>query len=97
MIDEPSGGKYTGGTTAAPAFSRIASMALRRLGIPPAATDLAKGGVPVEEDGSVPTGVAHVSPDGRVRAPATPAAATPTTTVPATGTGSGSAPSRQSG
>jgi cell division protein FtsI (penicillin-binding protein 3) len=86
MIDEPSGGKYTGGTTAAPAFSKIASFALRRLGIPPAATDLAQGGAPVRSDGGTPTGAAVVSKDGRVTAPAAgSAAASPTSTVPPAG------------
>lgn len=86
MIDEPSGGKYTGGTTAAPAFSKIASFALRRLGIPPAATDIAQGGAPVQADGGTPTGAAVVSKDGRVTAQAAGTApATPTTTVPPAG------------
>jgi len=87
MIDEPKGGKYTGGTTAAPAFSKIASFALRRLGIPPAATDLAKGGIPVQADGGTPVGAASVDADGRVQAQAT--GTTPTTTavtVPPAGT-----------
>ncbi len=78
MIDEPRGGKYTGGTTAAPAFSKIASFALRRLGIPPAATDIAKDGAPVQADGGTPVGAAVVSSDDRVRAMA--AGTTPATT-----------------
>ena len=69
MIDEPRAGKYTGGTTAAPAFKEIASFALRRLRIPPAATDQAAGGTPVRPDGGTPVGVAVVSDDGRVKAP----------------------------
>jgi cell division protein FtsI (penicillin-binding protein 3) len=86
MIDEPSGGRYTGGTTAAPAFSRIASFALRRLGIPPAATDVALDGAPVQVEGGIPVGVAEVSDDGRLKAKVTgtPEAA-PTTTVPPAG------------
>jgi cell division protein FtsI/penicillin-binding protein 2 len=86
MIDEPGGGKYTGGTTAAPAFSRIASFALRRLGIPPAATDVALDGAPVQIEGGTPVGVAEVTDDGRLKAETTgtPEAA-PTTTVPPAG------------
>ena len=100
MIDEPKGGKFTGGAVAAPAFSKIASFALRRLGIPPAATDLAKDGAPVQADGGTPVGAAVVSSDGWVRAPATgaPVAAT-SSTVPAAGvvpsTTTTSAPKRQ--
>jgi cell division protein FtsI (penicillin-binding protein 3) len=78
MIDEPKGGTYTGGTTAAPAFSKIAGFALHRLGIPPAATDIASGGQTVREDGGTPVGVATVGTDGRVRAQS--ATATPATT-----------------
>ncbi|HEY6533541.1 MAG TPA: penicillin-binding protein 2 [Acidimicrobiales bacterium] len=82
MIDEPKG-QYTGGTTAAPAFSDIAGFSLRRLGIPPAATDIANGGKTVQEDGGNPVGVATVGADGRVRAQATSSApTTPSTTVP---------------
>ncbi len=92
MIDEPSGGRYTGGTTAAPAFSRIASFALRRLGIPPAATDAANGGAPVQPDGGTPVGAATVGGDGRLKAPA--AGSTATTTVPTTVPRTGTATSR---
>ena len=83
MIDEPSGGAYTGGATAAPAFSKIGSFALRRLGIPPAATDSARDGAPVETDRTTAPGTTPSlpgSPGGgdRVPGPATgsPAAAT---------------------
>jgi hypothetical protein len=86
MIDEPGGGVYTGGTTAAPAFAEIASFALRRLGIPPAATDIALDGAPVQLDGGTPVGVASVSKDGRLQAPAVGSVdASPTTTVPPAG------------
>jgi membrane peptidoglycan carboxypeptidase len=85
MIDEPRGGKYTGGATAAPAFSKIASFALRRLGIPPAATDGARDGAPVQADGGAPVGGATSGDDGRVKAPATgsPEATTSSTLPPA--------------
>lgn len=43
VIDEPRGGDYTGGAVAAPAFSSIASFALRHLSIPPPRTDVARG------------------------------------------------------
>jgi cell division protein FtsI (penicillin-binding protein 3) len=99
MIDEPKGGKYTGGTTAAPAFSKIASFALRRLGIPPAATDLAKDGVPVQADGGTPVGAALVDSAGRVKARSTGTPeATPVATVPPAGVVSSTtttAPKRQ--
>jgi len=86
MIDEPRGGRYTGGTTAAPAFAKIASFALRRLGIPPAATDIALGGAPVQtESGGVPVGTADVTDDGRLRAPATGSPSATTTTLPPEG------------
>jgi cell division protein FtsI (penicillin-binding protein 3) len=98
MIDEPRGGKYTGGTTAAPAFSKIASFALRRLGIPPAATDLAKDGAPVQADGGAPVGAAVVGEDGRVKALVTgsPEANPVATTVPPAGlTTTTTAPARR--
>jgi cell division protein FtsI (penicillin-binding protein 3) len=86
MIDEPSGGRYTGGTTAAPAFSKIASFALRRMGIPPAATDVALDGAAVQPEGGTPVGVASVSDDGRLQAPAVGSVdASPTTTIPPAG------------
>jgi cell division protein FtsI (penicillin-binding protein 3) len=90
MIDEPSGGAYTGGTTAAPAFSKIASFALRRLGIPPAATDAANGGAAVASESSAgtnPATPATIDDDGRVKAYATgsPAATTVPSTVPPAG------------
>jgi cell division protein FtsI (penicillin-binding protein 3) len=90
MIDEPRSGIYTGGATAAPVFSKLSSFALRRLGIPPAATDVANGGA--EADASVETGAAPGGTslgsteveDGRVRgvATGTPLPTTTTTTVP---------------
>ena len=97
MIDEPSGGRYTGGTTAAPAFSRIASFALRRLGIPPAATDVAADGAPVQADGGTPVGVAELTDDGRVRAPMAGGPTTTSTTIPHGGTETASAQLRPGG
>jgi cell division protein FtsI (penicillin-binding protein 3) len=88
MIDEPRSGIYTGGATAAPVFSKLASFALRRLGIPPAATDVANGGAEVDaavESGSAPGGTTAGSTeddDGRVRGIATGTPATAPTTVP---------------
>ena len=35
MIDEPSAGRYYGGTVAAPVFSNVMAGALRQLGIKP--------------------------------------------------------------
>jgi cell division protein FtsI/penicillin-binding protein 2 len=94
MIDEPKG-EYTGGTTAAPAFSKIASFALRRLGIPPAATDQARGGAPVQVEAASSVGVRIDTGTDRVQAvtvgspeanpvPSTvpPAGVTTTTTAP---------------
>jgi len=87
MLDEPTG-DYYGGSTAGPVFSKLASFALNRLGIAPAATDGANNGVPV--DGSQPTapssGQAVVTGD-RVRAlasgsPEALAASMPTRTAP---------------
>jgi cell division protein FtsI (penicillin-binding protein 3) len=49
VIDEPRAGGYTGGMVAAPAWSKIASFALRELSIAPPATDAPAGGVPVEQ------------------------------------------------
>ena len=37
VIDEPAGGNYSGGAVAAPAFSKIASFALRQFAVPPPA------------------------------------------------------------
>ena len=69
MMDEP-GGDYTGGATAAPVFSKLASFALNRLGIAPAATDLALGGAPVTAVVGAPTPStqAIVTDGDRVRA-----------------------------
>ncbi len=85
MIDEPTGGRYTGGATAAPVFSKLGSFALRRLGIAPAATDAANGGSSVEDAGSsgaAPGGGTIFADDGRVRSLPTGTAATTPTTVP---------------
>ena len=67
--------------TAAPAFAKIASFALRRLGIPPAATDLASGRRPASQaDGGTPVGAAVVSTDDRVPGPGRGHDRRPTTT-----------------
>ena len=69
MIDEPSAGDYTGGATAAPVFSRLGSFALRRLGVAPAATDIARGGSPVDALSEARTAMATATiVDDRVRA-----------------------------
>ena len=69
MIDEPSAGDYTGGATAAPVFSQLGSFALRRLGIAPAATDIARGGAPVDAASEARTAMATATVVGdRVRA-----------------------------
>jgi len=47
VIDQPSGGLYTGGAVAAPAFSKIASYGLQRFSVPPPVTDGAAGGAAV--------------------------------------------------
>lgn len=92
MIDEPSAGDYTGGATAAPVFSKLGSFALRRLGIAPAATDIARGGAPVDATSEARTAMATATVVGdRVRAltagsaPAAPAVPLNTgATVPST-------------
>ena len=69
MMDEPSKGDYTGGSTAAPVFSKLGSFALRRLGIAPAATDSARGGAAVDtSNGRVAPAPATVVDGDRVRA-----------------------------
>jgi cell division protein FtsI (penicillin-binding protein 3) len=69
MMDEPSNGDYTGGATAAPVFSKLGSFALRRLGIAPAATDSARGGIAVDtSNGRVAPAPATVVDGDRVRA-----------------------------
>ena len=35
MIDEPSAGKYFGGTVAGPVFSEVVQQTLRMMGVPP--------------------------------------------------------------
>jgi cell division protein FtsI (penicillin-binding protein 3) len=84
VIDEPSGGNYTGGTVAAPAFSKIAAFGLRQFSVPPPVTDIAAGGAPVPRL-SAGHSSATVLPDGKLRAvaagPAESAVETPTTTV----------------
>jgi cell division protein FtsI (penicillin-binding protein 3) len=85
MIDEPRGGRYTGGATAAPVFSRLGSFALRRLGVAPAATDAANGGTTVDGrdvSGASPGGVTFIGDDGRVRALPTGTPPPPPAVVP---------------
>ena len=97
MIDEPRSGIYTGGATAAPVFSKLASFALRRLGIPPAATDVANGGAEVDADieaGDAPGGTAPGSTEvenGRVRGIPTGTPLPTPTTVPHATTSTGAA------
>lgn len=85
MLDEP-GGDYSGGVTAGPVFSRLGSFAMNRLGIAPAATDIALGGAPVTTNGGSPiTSSQAVIVGDRVRAlpagsPEALAATTVTTT-----------------
>ena len=69
MLDEP-GGDYTGGATAAPVFSKLGSFALNRLGIAPAATDIAAGGIAVNAvvGSPTPSTQAIVTEGDRVRA-----------------------------
>ncbi|WP_208027999.1 peptidoglycan D,D-transpeptidase FtsI family protein [Rhabdothermincola sediminis] len=62
IIDEPRAGGYTGGVVAAPAWSKIASFALRELSIAPPATDAPAGGTPVGERSGL-------TPEGKVRGP----------------------------
>lgn len=88
MLDEP-GGDYTGGATAAPVFSKLGSFALNRLGIAPAATDIALGGAPVNAviGAPTPSTQAIITDGDRVRAltagsPEALAAATVTTLPP---------------
>lgn len=88
MIDEPSGGQYTGGATAAPVFSKLGSFALRRLGIAPPATDSANGGSAVSGDsvagatpGGIGAGTAVTTADGRLRSLPTGTPVAPPTTV----------------
>jgi len=91
MMDEP-GGDYTGGATAAPVFQKLATFALNRIGVKPAATDGANGGAPV--DGSItsaPLSSAGVVEGDRVRAlttgsPEAVAASVPSTLPPVTST-----------
>jgi len=92
MIDEP-GGDYTGGATAAPVFSKLGSFALNRLGIAPAATDIALGGAPVTAVLGLPSPStqAKVIDGDRVRAltagsPEALASSVPTTIAPPTTT-----------
>jgi cell division protein FtsI (penicillin-binding protein 3) len=85
VIDEPSGGNYTGGAVAAPAFSKIAAFGLRRLSVPPPVVDIANGGAEVPPLSNA-QGAATVLGNGKTRAAAAvvpEAAVTTTTTVPA--------------
>ncbi len=89
IMDDPTGDFYTGGSVAAPAFSRIASFALRYLGIAPPATDQveneSKTGDTARSSGATSSSPGiTVDSDGRVRV-ATASEATPSTLVPASG------------
>ncbi len=103
VIDEPSGGNYTGGAVAAPAFSKIASFGLRQFSVPPPVTDIANGGVAVPPL-SAGHSAATVLPNGKLRAvsaaAAEPAVETTTTTAtrkkPTTTTTGASPPSTKS-
>ncbi len=86
VIDDPSGGNIYGGSVAAPAFSKIASYALRLFGVPPPSIDVPAGGTPTPGagDGGY-QGTVTTEPGNKIRAIAT--ASAPTTTAAAsTGT-----------
>ncbi len=105
IIDEPHGGAYTGGLVAAPAWSKIASFALRELSIAPPETDAPAGGAPVGVETDEVTQAASSTlvvrtEDGKVRGPTAeqrpPApipppssSSTTTTTAPRASTGTG--------
>jgi membrane peptidoglycan carboxypeptidase len=73
IVDEPKSGGYTGGAVAAPAWAKIASFALRELGIAPPATDAPAGGAPVAQDdstaGATTSTMATRGEDGKLRGP----------------------------
>lgn len=84
MVDEPHAGSYFGGDVSAPVFAKIASFALRHLGIAPPLTDLPAGGSAA--NGGAPAVAAATTPDGKLRGmpadvpPPPPPGATTTTT-----------------
>jgi cell division protein FtsI (penicillin-binding protein 3) len=78
VIDDPSGANYFGGSVAAPAFSKIASYALRLFHIPPPSNDVASGGAPIPGGGGGVGGVVVTEPNGKIRGAV---AGTPTTTL----------------
>ncbi len=88
VIDEPKRNGYSGGAVAAPAFSSIASFALRHLSVPPPATDIAMDGAPVSpvDGNSVDEGAPEVvrsGAGGKVQGlPAGQLPESSTTTVP---------------
>ncbi len=90
VIDEPKRNGYSGGAVAAPAFSSIASFALRHLSVPPPATDIANGRAPVSPvDGErvveEASDVVRRDADGKVQgfpAGRLPTSSSTTTTVP---------------
>ncbi len=103
VIDDPSGANYYGGSVAAPAFSKIASYALRLFHVPPPSVDSANGGTPIVgagsgaaagsagSAGSAGAGVEGLftdEPGGKLRAQPTPAAVVAATT-PATPSATG--------
>jgi cell division protein FtsI (penicillin-binding protein 3) len=79
IMDEPSGGQYSGGVVSAPAFAKIASYGLRLLGVPPPLTDAPAGGTPVDLSGGAPAAPpgATTTEDGRVRGPSAEGVAPP--------------------
>jgi len=68
IIDDPRSGEYTGGMVSAPAFSSIASYALRLLGIPPPLTDVASDGAAVVRSPDELVEPFTRTADGRIRA-----------------------------
>jgi cell division protein FtsI (penicillin-binding protein 3) len=81
IIDEPHGGAYTGGAVAAPAWSKIASFALRELSVAPPATDAPIGGAPVE--------LVTRTDNGKLRGPTAEQRPPPPVPPPSSSTGAG--------
>ncbi len=81
VIDDPSGANIYGGSLAAPAFSKIASYALRLFSVPPPSVDGPGGGKAMPGSGGGGyEGAVTPEPGGKIRAVATQVVAvTPTT------------------